>query len=145
MRGHLAGQSCVMDQFLTLLGPVSDLAHEALLRARSLPDFALYTIAVPALLALVSRSLLAIILAAAILWIPAALLLAQPAEDWIWRLMWVASAASVLATAVTYHRRRLAKRARALGVRAVALKQELIDLHTSYEHLIRSTAEGEGS
>ena len=115
-----------------------DLAREAVFRARVLPDLALGAIAISLLVALLSRSLIAIALAVAILYIPAALLLAHPSDDRSWLILWTACAASLLSTAVAYHRRRLAKQARVLAASVVDMRKELSELQTSYEHKLVS-------
>jgi hypothetical protein len=131
-----------MDQLATIWAGLPEVGKELILRARAFPDLALYALAVPLLIALASRSLAGIALAAAILWIPAALLLTGPADDRSWLILWTACAASLLATAIAYHRRRLAKEARVLSISATAMKKELGDLRTSYEHVIRGAGNG---
>jgi hypothetical protein len=58
--------------------------------------------------------------------------------------LWIACAASLLASATAFHRRRLAKRARMLQTSATNLKNELSELRTSYEHIIRGANGVEG-
>jgi len=130
-------------QLATLWAQLPELAREAVSRARALPDLALYAIAAALVLALLSRSLAAIVLAAAILWIPAALLLAHPADDRSWLVLWIACAASLLATASAYLRRRLAKQARTLRASLTDLRNELTDLRTKYEHELVSRGSDE--
>jgi hypothetical protein len=126
-----------MDQLSDLFTGLPDVARDALLRARSIPDLGLAVIGLAALIALLSRSVIAIILAALILWIPAVLLLTNAADDRSWLVLWIACAASLLATGIAFTRRRLAKQTRALQKSAPQLRQELEDLRTSYEHVIR--------
>jgi hypothetical protein len=126
----------------TIWAGLLEVGQELILRARALPDLALYALAVSLAVALASRSFAAIVLAAAVLWIPATLLLTGPADDRSWLILWTACAASLLATGIAYHRRRVAKQARVLSTRASDLKKELVNLHTSYEHVIRGAGNG---
>jgi hypothetical protein len=86
---------------------------------------------------------MAIVLAAGILWIPAGLMSAHPSDDRSWPILWTACAASLIATAVAFHRHRLAKQARGLARRLDSLKKELGDLRTSYEHELVSRGSDE--
>jgi hypothetical protein len=122
-----------MEQLATIWAGMPDWVLEAVSRARALPYPALHAMAVPLVLALLARSLTALALAVMLVSIAGMVLLAHPADQRSWTILWAACAASLLGTALAFHRRRLARRVSLLREKVVDLSAELADLRPRYE------------
>jgi hypothetical protein len=122
-----------MDQIATIWAQMPDWVLEAVSRARALPYPALHVMAVLLVLALLARSLAAMALAVMLVSIAAIVLLAHPDDQRSWTILWVACAASLLGTALAFHRHRLARRVSLLREKVVDLSAELADLRPRYE------------
>jgi hypothetical protein len=87
--------------------------------------------------------LAAIALTGMLVFIAAAVLLAYPADERSWTALWTSSVASVLATALAFDRRRLARRVALLRDKAADLGAELADLRPKYERELMWRRAGE--
>jgi hypothetical protein len=122
-----------MDQLATLWAVLPDWVLEAASRARALPYPALHVMAGALVLALLARSLAALTLAMLLVSIAAIVVLAHPADQRSWTILWTSCAASLLGTALAFHRQRLARRVSILREKVSDLNAELADLRPRYE------------
>ena len=99
----------------------------------ALPYPALHVIAGVIVLALLSRSLSALLLDLTLIFIAGAVLLVHPTGEFGWAIFWTACVASLMATAVSFHRHRLARRIGLLQDKVSDLKEELAELRPKYE------------
>jgi hypothetical protein len=122
-----------MDQLATLWSELPEWLLQAASRARDLPYPALHVLIGLLILALLARSLAAIVLTGMLVFIAATVLLANPVDDRSWTILWTAAAASILATLLAFHRHRLARRVALLRDKVKDLSAELSDLRPKYE------------
>jgi hypothetical protein len=122
-----------VDQLATIWAGLPDWVLGGVGRARALPYPALHVIAGLIVLALLSRSLAALILSLTLIFIAGAVLLVHPTGEFGWAVFWTACAASLMATAVSFHRHRLARRISLLQDKVSDLKEELAELRPKYE------------
>jgi hypothetical protein len=108
----------------------------ALSEGRALPYPALHVMAGAILVALLARSLAALIVSGLLLGIAGYGLLLHPADENSWLIFWSACAGSLFATVVAWHRQRLARRVNFLAAQMVDLKAELADLRPKYDREI---------
>lgn len=122
-----------MDQLATLWVGWPDWVIDAISRARALPYPALHAMAAASVIAVLSRSLAAILLSLMLVSTAGAVLLAHPTDQFGWTVFWTSLTASVLASAISFHRHRLARRVSLLREKVTELSQELADLRPKYE------------
>jgi hypothetical protein len=122
-----------MDQLATIWAGLPDWVLEAMSRARALPYPSLHVLALVVIVAVLSRSLVAMALTAMLVSIAALALLAHPGDQQSWTVFWTACAASLLATGVAFHRHRLSRRVSLLREKVTELSNELADLRPKYQ------------
>jgi membrane protein implicated in regulation of membrane protease activity len=122
-----------MDYLAGLWAKLAPWVDEATRFAGVVPYPALPVAAVPLVAALLSGSLVAIVLALILVWISGATVLAAPLDQQSWAVFYAGCAASLLATAVAFHRRRLWRRVQVQDRRLGELTGELEDLRARYE------------
>jgi hypothetical protein len=122
-----------VDQLATIWSGLPDWVLEAVGQARALPNPALHVIAGVIVLALLSRSLFALLLDLTLIFIAGAVLLVHPTGEFGWAIFWTACVASLIATGVSFHRHWLARRVSLLQDKVSDLKEELAELRPKYD------------
>jgi membrane protein implicated in regulation of membrane protease activity len=125
-----------MDYLASMWAKLAPSVDEVIRLAGTVPYPALPVAAVPLAAALLSGSLAAFALALILIWMSGSALIAAPLGQQSWVIFYAGCAASLLTTALAFHRRRLRGQVRAQNRRLDQLTGELEDLRGRYEREI---------